>query len=145
MKDLKFKVKFGYSIMDRVSIGVNELEKALYAQKFGVPVLLGGKQISGKEIKVIEPDYHHYTGWFESYIPNTPEDMLQIERDCPKEIEGTIRQYRERVDYLLATGRKQLVGKNVLLPELDKPKDITLELPEDIKKITEGIARNFKS
>jgi hypothetical protein len=128
--------------MDRVSIGVNELEKALYAQKFGVPVLLGGKQISGKEIKVIEPDYNYYTGWYESYQPNTPEDMLQIERDCPKYLDETIRHYRERVDLLLATGRKQLVGKNVDLPELTKP--AMRELPTELKQISSSITDKFK-
>jgi hypothetical protein len=142
MKDLKFKVRFGYGAMDRVSVGTNELEKALYAQKFGVPVLLGGKQISGKEIKVIEPDYHYYTGWYDSYQPNTADDFKQIERDCPKCLDETIRHYRERVDLLLATGRKQLVGKNVELPELTKP---TLEaIPEELRKLTTGIAEKFK-
>jgi hypothetical protein len=142
MKELKFKVRFGYTAMDRVSIGTDELEKALYAQKFGVPVLLGGKQISGKEIKVIEPDYNYYTGWYDSYQPSTSDDYAQLERDCPKCLDETIRHYRERVDLLLATGRKQLVGKNVALPELDKP---TVEqLPVQVQKLVASVADKMK-
>jgi hypothetical protein len=144
MKELRFKVKYGYTAMDRVSITDFELEKALYAQRFGIPVLLGGKQISGKEIKVIEPDYHYYTGWYESYVPNSGEDWLQIERDCPPMLENIIRHKRERIDYLISSNQKHLIGKNVEIPELDKPKEEVKQLPPDIQKLSDGLVNKFK-
>jgi hypothetical protein len=144
MKELRFKVRFGYTAMDRVSITDSELEKALYAQRFGIPVLLGGKQISGKEIKVIEPDYHYYTGWYESYVPNSGEDWLQIDRDCPPMLENIIRHKRERIDYLISSNQKHLIGKNVEIPELDKPKEEVKQLPPDIQKLSDGLVNKFK-
>jgi hypothetical protein len=144
MKELRFKVKYGYTAMDRVSITDSELEKALYAQRFGIPVLLGGKQISGKEIKVIEPDYHYYTGWYESYVPNSGEDWLQIDRDCPPMLENIIRHKRERIDYLISSNQKHLIGKNVEIPELDKPKEEVKQLPPDIQKLSDGLVNKFK-
>jgi hypothetical protein len=144
MIEKRFKVRFGYTAMDRVSIDESELEKALYAQRFGVPVLLGGKQISGKEIKVIEPDYHFYTGWYESYVPNSGDDWLQIERDCPSDLENIIRHKRERIDYLISTNQKNLIGRNVVIPELDKTKEEVKQLPPDIQKQLGDINNKFK-
>jgi len=143
-KELKFIVRFGYGTLDRVSIGVDELEKALYAQKFGEVALIGGKQIKGNEIKVIEPDYHYYTGWYSSYEPSTGDDFAQIERDCPKGLNDVIRNYRERVDFLINTGRKNLIGKNISLPELDKSKEEIKNLPSDIQDKLNSIGNNFK-
>jgi hypothetical protein len=114
----KFKVKFGFSPLDRVSIGLDELEKALYAQKYGVVVQLGNKQISGKYIISIEPDYHYYTGWYETYTPSNAEDMAQITRDCPKELDGLIKETRVKVDYLVATKQLNLIGKNIDIEKL---------------------------
>lgn len=112
-----FKVRYGYAPLDFVSIQDDELEKAIYAQKFGEVVQIGGKQINGKHIIVIEPDYHKYAGWYPTYQPNTGADFEQIERDCPKGIENYIKAVREKIDFLVTTGRKHLIGKNAVIPD----------------------------
>jgi hypothetical protein len=140
----RFRVKYGYGVADQVSINETELEKALYAQKFGEVVQIGNKQINGRNIIVIEPHWHFYTGWYDYYTPSTGEDFAQIERDCPKGLDGVISKYRERVDYLITTGRKNLIGKNVLLPELDKPKEDIKNLPDDIQKRLGDVGNHFK-
>lgn len=142
-KEKRFKVKYGYSVADQVSIGVDELEKALYAQKFGEVVQLGSKQVNGRNIIVIEPHWHFYTGWYDYYEPQNGDDFAQIERDCPPGLEDTIREYRERVDYLITTGRKNMIGKNIDLPELAEKTEGRQELPPDIKKLSEGVANKF--
>jgi hypothetical protein len=142
----RFKVKYGYTIADQVSIDETELEKALYAQKFGEVVQLGNKQVNGRNIIVIEPHWHYYTGWYDYYEPLNGDDFAQIERDAPKELlEGMIRNYRERVDYLINTGRKNLIGKNVSLPELDKPKEEIKSLPKDINSKIAEISSKYKA
>lgn len=129
-KEYWFKVKYGFSALDQVSITDLELEKALYAQKFGITVQLGDKQINGKYIISIEPHWHKYTGWYDSYNPTTGDDFKQIERDCPKELDSVIREKRARVDYLISHKQTNLIGKNVEIPELDAPK-------AELKEITD--------
>ena len=114
-----YRVKYGFNALDQVSIDETELEKALYAQKFGEVVQLGNKQVNGKYVISIEPHYHRYTGWFESYEPASGEDFAQIGRDCPKGLEDKIHNTRERVDYLVSTNQKHLIGKNIELPMLE--------------------------
>ena len=142
----RFKVKYGYTVADQVSIDETELEKALYAQKFGEVVQLGSKQVNGRNIIVIEPHWHYYTGWYDYYEPQTGDDFAQIERDAPKELlESMIRNYRERVDYLINTGRKNLIGKNTPLPELAKSKEEIKSLPDDINSKIAQISSNYKA
>ncbi len=115
-----FKVKYGFAPTDIVSIKDDELEKALYAQKYGVVVQLGDKQINGKYIISIAPNFHKYTGWLDTYEPKDADDWGQIARDCPKELDEVIKMKRDRVDYLVKNNQRQLIGKNVEIPELIK-------------------------
>ncbi len=129
-----FRVKYGFTALDRVSIQVDELEKALYAQKFGEVVQLKGRQINGKYIISIAPDYHKYTGWYESYNPlMDADDLAQIERDCPKDLDNIIEKTRERVDWLVSHDKRKLIGENISIPELDKAEE-TKKLNPEIKK-----------
>lgn len=120
MKDYYFRVKYGYSVSDQVSIGINELEKAIYAQIKGQPIQLGTKYINGRNIIAIEPHYHRHTGWYDYYEPEGGDDWEQIKRDCPN-YEGIIGHYKERVAYLINKGRENLIGKNADIPELKMP------------------------
>lgn len=137
-KEKWFRVIYGFGVVDQVSIQKDELQKALYAQKFGEVVQLAGKQINGKYIRVIEPHFHKYTGWYESYEPKDGEDLAQIKRDCPPDLEEIIRQEREKVDYLISTGKKHLIGKNIEIPELEKPKQ------NQVSEISKQLADKFK-
>ena len=120
MKDLYFKVKYGFNSSEQISIKEDELEKALYAQKFGVVAQLSNKQINGKYIISIEPDINKYTGWYDSYSPSSAEEFAQIRRDCPPEINDVIRAKREKVDYLISKGQQNLIGKNIPISELKR-------------------------
>jgi hypothetical protein len=37
-----------------------------------------------------------------------------------------------------------LIGKNVEIPELDKPKEEVKQLPPDIQKLSDGLVNKFK-
>lgn len=124
MKDTKryFKVKYGFNVSDQVSIGENELEKALYAQIKGIPIQLGEAYINGRNIISITPHWHKHTGWYDYYEPDGGEDWEQIKRDCPS-YEGIVESAKQKVHYLMQNGQEKLIGKNANIPELEKPKE----------------------
>lgn len=124
MTDTKryFRVKYGYAVADQVSIEEPEVEKAIYAQIKGQPVQLGDKFINGKNIIAIEPHYHRHTGWYDWYEPKTGDDWEQIKRDCP-EYKGLVEHYKQRVVYLINSGKQSLIGKNIDIPELVAPQE----------------------
>lgn len=127
---LSFRVKYGFGTADRVTISEEELEKAIYAQVKGMPVKLGNAYINGRNIISITPNYHKYTSWNPWYEPESPEDWNQIKRDCPS-FDGVLDYYQDRVRLLMSTGRENMIGQGVELPELEAPK-------EEVKKIERG-------
>ena len=144
-----FRINYGFNSLDKISIIANEecrcdLEKALYAQKFGEVVQIGNRQINGKYIISIQPDYHKYTGWYESYNPPMDgDDLQQIERDCPSDLDEIVRQKREKVDWLISKRQQNLIGKNITIPELEN-KEENIMLNPAIQKISDGLANKFK-
>lgn len=110
-----FKVTYGYGKTDFVLVSNSaDLEKAIYAKVEKIPVTLGGKMISGQEIKAIEPDVHSYTGWHRTYEPTHGDDFAQIERDVPKVAYDVLGACSTRVSDFLNSGRPELIGKEVL-------------------------------
>lgn len=110
-KPIRFKVRYGFDKLATLSIDAGpDLERAIYAWVEQIPVTIGDKMIQGKHIISIEPDYHYYTGWYESYQPSTGDDFAQIERDCPN-FEGYVDAYRQRVMNLIGTRQTQMIGK----------------------------------
>lgn len=143
IKEKWYRVKYGFSALDQVSIQDSELEQALAAQKLGLVVRLAGQQINGKYIISIVPHWHKYTGWFNTYEPSTGDDFLQIERDCPKDLDETLRLKRERVDFLITNHQERLIGKNVEIPGLGTPEEKLATNPE-LEAERKRIANNFK-
>lgn len=140
-QDTKFywRVKYGYSTSDQVSIEETELEKAIYAQLTGNPVQLNNSFINGRNIISITPHWHKYTGWYDYYEPNDGDDWKQIERDCPK-FDGRLEHYKSRVQFLLQNGRTNEIGKNVSLPEIKQIEENTHPFSE----ATKALADKFK-
>lgn len=93
-----------------------DLEKAIYAKVEKIPVFIGGKMISGQEIKEIEPDIHSYTGWYRSFEPSTGDDFAQIERDVPKEAYQVLEVCQKRVGEFLNAGSPERIGKESIEP-----------------------------
>lgn len=114
-KKIVFKIKYGYSANEFVlTESLDEVAKAMYAKAEKIGVTLGGKFISGQEIKTIEPDIHSYTGWNRSYEPCDSDDFAQIERDVPKVLYELLEGVATRVSELLNTGEVQKIGKEGL-------------------------------
>lgn len=114
-----FKIKYGYSANEFVlTESLDEVAKAMYAKAEKIGVTLGGKFISGQEIKTIEPDIHSYTGWNRSYEAKDPDDFLQIERDVPKVLYELLEGVASRVSSLLESGQLQKIGREGLTAQL---------------------------
>lgn len=100
-----FKVTYGYKPTDFVLVdNTTDLKKAIYAKVERIPVTLGGKLISGQEIKTIEPDVHSYTGWNRAYSASDPDDFMQIDRDVPKILDTILAQANDEVQLLISNG-----------------------------------------
>ena len=118
-KQIAIKITYGYGKSDFVVVdNLDDVARAIYAKTEKVPVQLGGKVISGQEIKTIEPDVHTYTGWYRSYDATTADDFAQIERDVPKELPQLIELTWKRVEKLVVNNAQHLIGKERLTPEL---------------------------
>jgi hypothetical protein len=122
-KERFFRVKYGYGKMDQVTISESELERAIYSQIKGTPMLLGTSMVKGNNIIAIQPNYHKHTGWNDWYEPKDADDWKQIKRDCP-DYSGVVEKYKLRVQHLLQSGQDKLIGQNVAIPELDSPKRV---------------------
>lgn len=104
--------------MDYVLISNSaDIEKAIYARVEKIPVFIGGKMISGGEIKEICPDVHSYTGWYRTYEPKDAFDMEQIERDVPPETYKILEICQERVQKFLELGAPEKIGKEAIEPQ----------------------------
>jgi len=118
-KKIAIKVTYGYRPTDYVVVeSLDDVARAIYAKTEKLPIQLGGKIISGQEIKTIEPDVHTYTGWHRTYLPADPDDFKQIERDVPSELPQLIELTWKRVEQLVQRNNVQLIGKESLTPEL---------------------------
>lgn len=102
LKERYYKVKYGYGVMDFISIPEKELARAINAWKNNLLYDFADKMVKGAEIKTIEPHYHRYTGWNEGYEPKDSEDYRQIKRDCP---EGILEGIEGAKQFLLDGGK----------------------------------------
>lgn len=110
-----FIVVYGYKPTDFVLVdNTIDLQKAIYARVEKIPVTIGGKLISGQEIKTIEPDVHSYTGWNRGYVATHADDFTQIKRDVPPLLSELLEQATQHVNKLVSSGRQELIGSSEL-------------------------------
>lgn len=118
-KRIVFKIKYGYGANEFVlTESLDDVARAMYAKAERIGLTIGGKFISGQEIKTIEPDVHSYTGWNRAYEPTDPDDFLQIERDVPAILYELLEGVSKRVSTLLTSGQVQKIGQEGLTPKL---------------------------
>ena len=119
IQKIAVKVVYGYGATDFIVLNnLDEVARAYYAKIEKIPVSIGGRVISGQEIKQIVPDVHSYTGWNRGYEPKDGDDFAQIERDVPKVLDELIGLTTKRVEQLVASQQQNLIGSESLTPEL---------------------------
>ena len=135
-----YKIIRGYSAEDYIQIAPDELEKAYYCFLTKKDSIYSGGAVKGSEIIAIQPDYHRTMGWTRGW-KLTAEDYSELrQKGIDKKMQQSLETTKDKVQYLMTTKQENLIGKNVEIPELAKGR----ELPESIKRLSEGIANNFK-
>jgi hypothetical protein len=106
-----YKIIYGYASNEFVSVEAGgDLERAIYAWVEKIPVMLDGKMIEGRTILRIEPHIQKYTGWNENYKWGDAEDMEQIKRDVPRDIEHVLYVHQQHVAMLQGKNSLQEIG-----------------------------------
>ena len=102
-----------------VPIKEEEYEKAIYAFLKGKSAIFDAGVVS--RIEGIFPDVNKMNGWYSDYKPNQ-DDNREIEqaREIANKFTSKI---KDKIQYLIANGKEDLIGKNVDIPELSAPKD----------------------
>jgi hypothetical protein len=131
-----FKIKYGYSMEDQVSIPEKEVQKAIYAQITGKPVQLGSSFIKGSNIISISPHYHKHTGWHDWYEPKGGDDWKQIERDCPN-YDGVLEWHKNKVSGYITSGELKKISEGETMKQIEahitEKQNITKELSDKFK------------
>ena len=102
-----------------VPIDETEIEKALYAFQESTGAVFKDGAVS--RVESVIPDLNKSLGWYSDYVPNQ-DDNADIDR-ARKEYAGFIGMIKDKIQYLIANGKEDLIGKNVEIPELSAPKD----------------------
>lgn len=122
MKNLYYKIIFGYDAEDYIEITGEELEKASYAHLKKKDGSYSGGTVSGDKIIAIQPDYHKAMGWNRGYKLGS-EDYAEISN---KNIDTKHKNYlsttKDKIYHLIETKQENLIGKNLEI-EGFKPKD----------------------
>ena len=113
IRDLPFKVYIDFA--NYIPITGDELEKALYAFQTGQPVMF--EMGAANKVMNVVPDYNKRAGYF-SDAKLSADDIADTEK-YKHHFTGIIGKVKEKIQYLLATNQKELIGKNVGIPELD--------------------------
>ena len=116
---MKYYFKVWKDYTNYVPVDETEFEKAMYAFEKGGGAMFDLGAIG--TIKDITPDFNKDLGWYSDYKP-TPDDNADIDALRPK-YQKYIHAIKEKIQYLKSTNQTDLIGKNVDIPELDKPKD----------------------
>lgn len=124
MKKYEFIVKYGFDDKDKVIIDETELEKALYIHKYNDVAVLAGKQITGRNIIVIEP--YRVITISKVTVDGEEKEIERCEYERLNKGFDLLRKTREKIDMMIRSGKTNLIGKNVALPEF--PQDEIKEL-----------------
>lgn len=139
-KKIAIKIKYGYGVSDFVVVdNFEDAAKAMYAKIEKIPVTLKGRMISGQEIKTIEVDVHSYTGWNRGYLPTSPDDFAQIERDVPEVVEEMLQAVGQQVNKAIELQDPSLLNSAALsaphlVNQISSGEEKPLELGEDTTK-----------
>lgn len=116
-----------------VPIKADEYEKALYAFIKGRPAIFENGAVS--RIESILPDLNRMCGWYSDYKPNQ-DDNAEIDR-AKNMVKPFMIKTKEKVEYLMETKQEHLIGKNVEIPELNKPENP--QISEVIKRLSDKL------
>lgn len=119
-----FKVVYGFSEDEYLTVDETEVKKAIYAHLTGKKTAFNSGSVSGDKIIVIKEDWHKELGYNRGYKLK-PEDYAEIEATVAKKYVGLIARAQEEV--------KQALRENRLV-DITKP----LEIAPASRTFTQG-------
>lgn len=123
-----FKIIRGYNTEDYIEINETELEKAYGAFLMKKDGVYSGGAVRGSEIIAIQPDYHKTMGWNRGYKLGE-DDYAELRRKkIDSDMKSMLSNMNIKVKYLLDSGQADLIGKDVVIPELENKNEIVKEL-----------------
>lgn len=124
MVTLHYKIVFGYEPENYIPIEVDELEKAIYAHMtLSRAAFKEGSVDFSRGGIMIQPDFNKAMGWNRGYKLGADDYAELAQTGADRLHERNYAKVKERVEYLKSTNKTDLIGKNVPLPELDKPRN----------------------
>ncbi len=102
--------------------------------------MYSGGFIRGSKIEMIKPDFHRIIGWNRGHKLDDYDFTELNDRGITKKVREIENKTHKRIDYLIKTNQKDLIGKNIFLPELEeKPK-----IDSRLETITNNLVNKFK-
>lgn len=119
--NLYYKIIHGYDEERFTPIDSDELEKAYGLFLIGGRAVFKQGAIDSKYIQAIQPDWHRIMGWAQDYKLG-PDDYNELaDKGIDIKARGLQSKVQERVQYLILRGEENLIGKNISIPELERP------------------------
>jgi len=141
--DLKYRIIYGYESDQEISIGPDELEKAYGLFLFGGRAIFkNGDAIDSKHIQAIKPDYNEMLGWDKEHVLDGYDESDLDKLGIRKAAQIAQGRAKERVEYLIAHGKTELIGKNADIHELARENNPTSPLT---KQLADKMSINAKT
>jgi hypothetical protein len=117
-----------------IPINETELEKALAAFKFGTAAMFNFGAV--ERVEAVIPDYSRTMGWNPSHKLNDDDWNEMRKVGIEKKVQKYIADVKEKIEYLIATNQRNLIGQNtnIVLPGRTKEMTyVTATLAEKLK------------
>lgn len=134
-----YKIRIGYGNGQGRHVKIDEMELELAYFIFMMPNARGifkDGPVRHQDIITIEEDWHRAMGWNEGYELRA-EDWDELRHHCVEYV-GMKAKIKERVEFLIKTGRQDLIGKNIQIPELEQKSPALSEIAGAINTLAES-------
>ncbi len=118
--NIKYKILQGYEHTRDITINDSELERAFGLFLLGGRWIFEGGAVDGKNIQTIVLDEHSTMGWNKEHKLDAYDYKDMKLKGVLYKARNNIARVQERVQYLVSTNRKHLIGKNTELHALEK-------------------------
>ena len=130
-----YKINTGYGAERYIPIDSDELEKAYGLFILGGRAIFKNGAVDSKVMQDVVPDWHAMMGWAREHELGADDYNELADKGIDRQARSLQLKAQEKVQYLISQGKQDLIGKNISIPELDKP---TIERRTgQIKKIGE--------
>jgi len=133
---MSFKIIHGYNPEDYIEINKEEVEKAFYCFLEKKDAVFSGGAIKGSNILMIKPNFHKVMGWNRGHKLDEYDYAEISSKGLDRKMENFLQNKKDKVQYLIKSGKQDLIGKNIDIPELND-KGVPKEIIDGVKQLSE--------